>query len=132
MPKSGKVIIGIVIFLILATSPFWYNLSSGTSNQKPELVIATKDVPGKDKCVRDKDYMRTSHMDLLDEWREDVVRNGNRVYISPDNHKEYNMSLTNTCLDCHSNKEQFCNQCHNYVNVNPYCWTCHIIPEEGK
>ena len=38
------------------------------------------------------------------------------------------MSLTNTCLGCHSNKAQFCDQCHNYLEVTPYCWDCHVDP----
>jgi hypothetical protein len=45
------------------------------------------------------------------------------------------MSLTNTCLDCHPNKDTFCDRCHNYMAVSPYCWDCHIVPEqdlEGK
>ena len=27
------------------------------------------------------------------------------------------MSLSNTCLDCHSNKAEFCDRCHNYASV---------------
>jgi hypothetical protein len=42
------------------------------------------------------------------------------------------MSLTGTCLDCHSDKEKFCDACHTYSAVDPYCWDCHVIPEEAK
>jgi hypothetical protein len=43
------------------------------------------------------------------------------------------MSLSNTCLDCHSNKAEFCDRCHNYASVSPYCWDCHIDnPKENK
>jgi hypothetical protein len=35
-------------------------------------------------------------------------------------------------MDCHSDKTKFCDQCHNYLSVNPYCWDCHIAPEEKK
>jgi hypothetical protein len=38
--------------------------------------------------------------------------------------------LQNTCLNCHNNKSKFCDQCHNYAEVTPYCWECHIEPKE--
>ena len=47
--------------------------------------------------------------------------------------KNYNMSLQNECMKCHSNKTQFCDQCHNYTGqVEPFCWNCHIAPKETK
>jgi hypothetical protein len=42
------------------------------------------------------------------------------------------MSLQNSCMKCHSNKKEFCDKCHNYVAVKPYCWSCHIAPKEDK
>jgi hypothetical protein len=41
------------------------------------------------------------------------------------------MSLTRTCLDCHSNKAEFCDRCHTYMAVDPYCWDCHVEPKEA-
>ncbi|MGD8893899.1 MAG: menaquinol oxidoreductase, partial [Desulfobacterales bacterium] len=38
----------------------------------------------------------------------------------------------NTCLDCHEEKAEFCDKCHNYASVSPYCWECHIDPKETK
>ncbi len=82
-------------------------------------------------CVRSTEYMKAEHMQLLDVWRDSVVRRGNRMYVSPSG-KEYNMSLSNTCLDCHSNKAEFCDKCHNYASVRPYCWDCHIDNPKEK
>jgi hypothetical protein len=73
--------------------------------------------------------MKANHMDLLNEWRDLVVRDGKRIYDSFDG-KEYIMSLSNTCMDCHSNKSEFCDSCHDYSGVIPYCWDCHVEPEE--
>jgi hypothetical protein len=42
------------------------------------------------------------------------------------------MSLSQGCLGCHSNKEQFCDTCHNYAGVKPNCWSCHNVPKEAK
>jgi hypothetical protein len=39
-----------------------------------------------------------------------------RIYVNPEG-KLFNMSLSNTCLDCHSNKEKFCDRCHDYASV---------------
>jgi hypothetical protein len=118
---------GLIVFVAIVTSPFWFNF--GKSAPAPEVVLSeTAKAAG--ECVRDKAYMTTSHMQLLDVWRDSVVRDGNRVYVNPEG-KSYNMSLTNTCLDCHSNKAEFCDRCHNYASVTPYCWDCHIAnPKE--
>ena len=132
MSDKVKIIIGLMIFIILITFPIWYNFAQGKAAYQPEIEVATQNTPGKDVCVKEAEYMRTSHMDVLNEWRDKVVREGNRDYVGFDG-KEYKMiSLTHTCLDCHSNKDKFCDRCHNYVGVDPYCWECHIIPEEGR
>ena len=126
---KGKVIFGLIIFGVLITFPFWYNL--GKAAPAPERVLTEKAKAAKE-CVRSTDYMRAEHMQLLDVWRDTVVRDGKRVYINP-NGKSFNMSLSNTCLDCHSNKAEFCDRCHNYASVTPYCWDCHIDnPKETK
>ncbi len=76
--------------------------------------------------------MRTEHMQLLNNWRDSVVRDYNRGYISNANHKRFNMSLQNGCMTCHSNKKKFCDECHTYMSVKPYCWDCHIQPVEKE
>jgi hypothetical protein len=128
--KDKKLIItGVIIFIIIVTFPFWYN--RGKAAPQPELELTAKAKAAK-VCVRSTDYMKAEHMQLLDIWRDAVVRRGDRVYVSPDG-KEYSMSLTNTCLDCHSNKANFCDRCHNYASVRPYCWDCHIDnPKENS
>ena len=77
------------------------------------------------------EYMKAEHMQLLDVWRHNVVRNGERMFVNAEG-KLFNMSLSNTCLDCHSNKEEFCDRCHDYASVRPYCWDCHIDNPKGE
>ena len=128
MSDTGKIVIGLIVFLIIMTFPVWYNIVNGvTSMQDPE--IATKDIPGKDKCVRSAEYMRPFHMDILNDWRDEVVRQGDRFTVGPYG-QQIEKSLSNTCMDCHSNKENFCDRCHNFMAVDPYCWDCHIMPSE--
>jgi hypothetical protein len=129
MRDKKLIITGVIIFIIIVTFPFWYN--RGKAAPQPELELTAKAKAAK-VCVRTTDYMKAEHMQLLDVWRDAVVRRGDRVYASPDG-KEYSMSLTNTCLDCHSNKANFCDRCHDYASVRPYCWDCHIDnPKENS
>jgi len=124
MYDSSKVIVGIAIFLILALSPFWYNVLTGRAAYVPELEL-----PADEKqCVDSTSYMRTNHMKLLNQWKEAVVRTGERSYRAGDG-KTYTMSLAGTCMKCHSNKAEFCDRCHNYANVQPKCWNCHVAPK---
>jgi hypothetical protein len=127
MYDSGKILIGIIVFLILFTSPIWYDLAFGNPTFKPKLVLPT----GEDQkeCVMSTEYMRDNHMELLNVWRDDVVRKGNRIFTTASG-KKFEMSLTKTCIGCHSNKAEFCDQCHNYLGVNPYCWECHVDPQK--
>jgi len=70
-------------------------------------------------------------MELIDSWREAVVRGGQRYYVTSSG-KNVSMSLSQSCLGCHSNKEQFCDTCHSYAGVKPNCWSCHNVPKEAK
>jgi len=121
MYDAPKVIAGLAIFLGLATLPFWIN--PGQGNPLPKPVVKE----GLTQCVEPVEYMRANHMKLLLQWRDEVVREGKRTYVSSSG-RIFDKSLTKTCLDCHSNKEQFCEQCHKQVAVTPYCWECHLVP----
>jgi hypothetical protein len=134
--NGKKIIPGILIFVVLITLPLWYNVGKAAKAPEPKLDTPVIQKMGAQKqCVLPKDEMRTGHMQLLNEWRTEVVRNGERIYVAADG-KKYNMSLQNECMRCHSNKTQFCDQCHNFAGVtqgsDPYCWTCHIAPKEKK
>ena len=123
MYDADKIIPGLIIFLCLITFPIWYTMTTGKAGYVPEPEIVTEEK----QCVESTPYMREKHMDLLEDWRESVVREGNRTYTASDG-KEYEISLS-TCLSCHSNKIEFCDQHHNYAGVEPSCWDCHIVPE---
>jgi hypothetical protein len=122
MYDARKIIVGLLLFLALVSLPIWVNLARGGS-RPPELEIVTTEK----QCVAPVEYMRKHHMKLLQEWRDAVVREGDRIYVAQDGRK-YEMSLSRTCLGCHSNKEGFCDRCHDYVHVTPNCWNCHQGP----
>ncbi len=130
MHDKGKIIAGLVIFVILAIFPVFYNSDKSSAVPKPDLDTPLIQQLEEQKCVESKSFMRAQHMQLLDDWRDAVVRGGDRIYVNAEG-KKFNMSLQNTCLNCHSNKEQFCDRCHTYTNVKPYCWDCHLSSKEN-
>ena len=131
MNDKKWIILGLLIFMALFLSPFLYNLVTGAKAEAmPEVVLTDKAKAAK-QCVMPTEFMRTEHMQLLDEWRLKVVRSGLRDFTNAEG-KSFSMSLSNTCMDCHSNKADFCDRCHNYASVNPYCWDCHIENPQGE
>lgn len=124
---DGKYIVpGLVIFLAVLASPGVWNIATGQAGAKPDPVIVTQEK----ECIEAKEVIRAEHMQILTDWREEVVRMNERTYTSRTTGKKYTKSLTNTCLDCHSNKAEFCDSCHTYAGVSPNCWDCHNVPEE--
>lgn len=123
MYDGNKVIAGLIIFVVLMIFPIWYNHGSAGTLPKLEKPEGVKE------CVKPIQYMRTTHMQLLNEWRDQVLRDGDRQKI-PVEGVEYERSLMMGCLKCHSDKKKFCDQCHTYASVKPYCWDCHYVPKE--
>jgi len=117
------IITGIVIFLAVFTSPVWFNVVEGATGDSPDLAINTSET----QCVEQTHWMEDNHMELLRSWREQVVRSGIQTYTASDG-KQYQMSL-DTCIECHQDTSNFCDQCHNYVSDIPDCWDCHNLPE---
>ena len=114
---------GLVVFLLGATFPFWQSIDP---EDFPKVAMETKG----EQCVAPAEYMRKNHMLLLNNWRDSVVRDGERFHIMPDGSR-VEKSLTKTCLGCHVSKKQFCEECHTYASVKPYCWECHVVPKSG-
>jgi len=124
MYNKGLIISGLVIFVLFVTFPIWFNGLDAGPLPKPELP------PGGEKeCVAPAAEMRDTHMQLLNVWRDDVLRNADRVKVTVGG-KEYQKGLQMACMQCHSNKEKFCDTCHEYAAVSPTCWDCHITPTE--
>lgn len=128
MYDLGKIVVGLLIFLLLITAPVWLNAARGGDVTLPEPELPE----GYERCVDDVSVMRTDHMIMLDDWRDLVIRDADRIYTTADG-RSYYRSLTGTCLGCHEDKGRFCDRCHDSVGVAPYCWDCHVAPgEENK
>jgi len=129
--KRGMIAAGLVIFLVLITFPFWYG--KGKASPKPVLSLDTPAIAQlqEKRCVEDAAFMRKSHMKMLDAWRDEAIREGHRLYTAKDG-RTFEKSLSGTCIRCHSNKDQFCDRCHDYVGAKPSCFNCHNVPGEVK
>ena len=102
----------------------------GKSNGVPLPVIP---MGSGESCVKDTDYMRRNHMDMLKHQRDETVLEGIRS-------EQY--SLTE-CLDCHavtganaepvtvSSPQHFCRSCHDYAAVSIDCFQCHASRPES-
>jgi len=128
--KSDKpvIVMGLVLFVVILLFGTAYNLANGKAGQAPYVGPAAQGT----RCVKPRKWMRENHMKLLEEWRNEVVRQGKRGFVVVDG-RRYDKSLTKGCLRCHQSKARFCDQCHRYAGVTHKgvkldCWNCHIIP----
>ncbi|WP_172136639.1 sulfate reduction electron transfer complex DsrMKJOP subunit DsrJ [Adlercreutzia sp. ZJ473] len=130
MARRKLTLIFIGVFCLIMVVPFI--LGAGKAQSAPKLDLDTPEIAALDvkECIEPVEYMRSSHMTLLDQWRNDVVREGKTAYVSSTG-QVYEMSLDDTCLSCHSNPDQFCESCHAYSNVDLYCWECHGLTDDG-
>ena len=119
------IFVGLAVFVATLTCPAWYALvHRKASSQPPNLQMPAN----QKECVAPAGSMRAAHIQMLIQWREDMVRHSDRRFVAF-NGKVYEKSLTGTCLGCH-NKQQFCDRCHAYSGVStPNCWNCHSDPQ---
>ncbi len=125
MHDAGKIILGLGVFAGLVTGPVWYGIGRG-KGAPPELQ---KPAEAK-QCIEPTSFMRARHMELLDGWRDAVVREQQHVYVASDGQR-WDMSLTRTCLRCHAEPKNFCIKCHEYAGVDAFCWDCHQQKRRG-
>lgn len=119
----------VIILLIIFFSPLIYNASApGFEKEAPTVKNGELAKPEGDHCIENATWMKAWHMDLIHNLRTEAIRHQDITYTSEDYGETYNASL-NTCWECHESKEDFCNACHEYTGVKPYCFECHITPE---
>jgi len=127
------VLVGLVVFAGAALFMLGahHNVRTATAAPASSAIVASpaKAVPiDSTKCIAPTEYMKAHHMQVLDQWRFDSVRKGTRTFVTPDG-RHFDKSL-NTCLGCHASNPMFCFMCHDYANVKPTCWSCHLSPME--
>jgi hypothetical protein len=125
MFDAGKILAGLAVAIGLVSAPVWYGIGKGRG-APPELPRPAN----ARECVEPTAFMRAHHMELLDRWRDAVVRRAEKTYVATDG-KRHAMSLTGTCLGCHEDQEKFCARCHAYAGVETFCFDCHQKKRRG-
>lgn len=157
MYDGSKVVLGLLIFFVVMAFPFIHAASNtfgifaeghpdeSTAENGLARVASTDSIQGECAVAVDVSHARgeetpesyeerrliarTEHMELLDDWRDEVVREGKRLRLGMHaGDARATKSLSNTCLDCHTNQAEFCDRCHDNAGVAPYCWDCHVDP----
>ena len=113
--------IWVAAFVVIILAPFAYSLVRPVVARGSAPGDVFIELPDEGECVRDTEYMRFHHMDLLRETREDVIRKGVRGEIT-----------LSGCRDCHTYRGQFCNKCHEAVTLSVDCFGCHYYPESAE
>ena len=122
--KAAFALIAVIVLL-----PFGYSVVRSVFAQSdlgPELFLEKAVVDSAEgdssKCILETRFRidaRYEHMDFLKETREDAMRLGIRKEIS-----------IHSCQQCHQSRENFCNRCHQAVNLylDRGCFRCHYYP----
>lgn len=137
MYDAGKIVTGLALFVLAATFPFWSNVGRTAAPPAPDLNTPGIQAQKATECVESTAYMRASHMELLNLWRDQAVRVGNPTYVATSG-KQYQISLQNTCLQCHTAAKetgpdpQFCATCHTNAAVKIDCFSCHVAGKEAS
>ena len=112
---NKKNIITWLILGLIILVPLVYNVVLWAGSEGPQFPQPFLEKPkGEEKCIRDTEYMRFNHMILLKGIRDEVMRQG----------KKGEMGFKD-CRGCHTNRKQFCDRCHDMVNLKPSCFSCH-------
>jgi len=108
-----------VIVAVLILIPLSFSVVSQISQNKtePSKDFLERPDPKYEDCIREANYMRHHHWELLRGTREEVVRYGIRGDVG-----------LSKCSECHTSRERFCDQCHNAASLTPDCFGCHYYP----
>jgi hypothetical protein len=101
------------VFAVVILLPVAFSVLRPLWAAETEPFLEASD-PQWQSCVRDVEFMRYHHMDLLKQVRSDVIRAGLKGGIT-----------LAGCGDCHHNRDQFCDKCHLAASVSLDCWGCH-------
>jgi len=110
----------LAVAAVVILLPLAYSVLDGVfgGDDRGEQPFLARPAPQYESCVRDVEYMRFHHWELLNEIREAVVRHGERG--------EVNLA---SCRGCHPDRARFCNECHAAASLRLDCWGCHYYPE---
>ncbi len=128
--NRGRANLAAVVLILAAIAlPALVSAVGALVAREPEVFLVLPE--DHDECVRDTEYMRFHHMDLLLEIRDQVQRDGQRrgdVGFT-ECHPLEGQAECALCKDCHANRATFCNRCHEAVDLKTDCFGCHYYPD---
>ena len=107
----------LVILILLPLGASMVGFAFRGREELPQVFLEKAD-PQWESCVKETEWMRFHHMDFLKEVREDVIRKGIKGGVT-----------LSGCGDCHLNRVEFCDKCHEAASVILDCFGCHFYPE---
>jgi hypothetical protein len=130
---AGRTLLAVILLLVIL-APIGYSVftrvtaKGAESPERPDSKYT--------ECIRDIEYMRFHHWELLKGLREKVVRDGIRgdlvdvETISGGEKKTIKVEQSlDGCWLCHQSKARFCDRCHDAATVRPDCFRCHYYLE---
>ena len=119
--QRGTTAVLALVPIVILLLPFVYSLVStvvGPSAEDPKDFLTYPDRAVHPTCIiPNTEDMRYHHMDVLKEIRDEVLRDGIRGDVR-----------FVGCKSCHTKRSEFCNKCHDRVNLSPDCFGCHDYP----
>ncbi len=106
-----------VIAVVVLLCPIGYSAVAALFGGGGDSTFLAAPENAEQGCIRPIEYMRFRHMDLLTEMRDAGVRHGARREVT-----------FTDCTVCHASREEFCDRCHDAVNLVPDCFECHFYP----
>jgi len=118
--RRGSYLVGAAIVVLLV--PLGFSLVSALIPREAGAghAFLERPDPKYERCVEATTYMRYHHWELLTRVRDSVMRAGKRRVIG--------VIGLNRCRECHTSRKNFCDHCHNTVNLYPPCFGCHYYP----
>ena len=119
-----------VIAVLIATGFGFGSVAQGDDSGAKRSIGANAG----DACVRETQWMRRNHMDLLKHDRDRTLRQGIRPVEGS----------IKGCVDCHTNQDdhgayipvnaegEFCSGCHSYTSVKIDCFECHATKPDVR
>jgi hypothetical protein len=120
MRERGSAAVWIGVAAVALCLGVGWVATRGRAAVRPELAK-----PRGERCVEPRAVMAAEHPVMLGRWRDAVVRDAQREYVSSTG-EHFEMSLTRTCIRCHGPRDEFCGRCHEFANVDENCWECHV------
>ena len=125
---------GIAVFLVCMTSLASVAYAQQATDMTNGVALPVIPMGRGDSCVKDTNFMRRNHMDMLKHQRDETMLRGVRG-------EKYSLK---ECLSCHAvygadaipvtvaSPRHFCRSCHDYAAVSIDCFQCHASrPETG-